>query len=260
MEDGEYRWDIKELLHRRTDLSTFVIHWSRDTDDGITALENLKGILHSGHLEARTAMGAATYTLRAMRDEGTLGKEALEQALRTQRVVCFTEAPLEQAWSLVCNIEGRANRLEPYGLAFTKMQARKLGVNPVWYLDMTPGHDWLTKDVEALVKRAASKGSFGEDPLSKLTPFMEGMGKWSIGPRTSKKEFWWEREWRHVGGLQFSPFGCAVVLCPEHDFDEVQPLVEPKIGRTVPLIDPNWGLEYIIAKLAGVSPTEDESR
>ena len=252
MEDGEYRWDIKELLHRRTDLSTFVIHWSRDTDDGVTALDNLKRILDSGLLKARSPMGAAGYTLRSMRQEGTLGEKALDKALRTQHVVCFTETPLEQAWSIVCDIEGRENRLKPYGLAFTKVQARTLGINPVWYLDMTPGHDWLTNHVATLVKRAALEGTFGDDPISKLTPFMEGMGKWNIGPSTSKKEFWWEREWRHVGNLQFDPFACAVVLCPELDFDEVQALVEPKKGRTVPLIDPNWGLEHIIAKLANV--------
>jgi hypothetical protein len=40
-------------------------------------------------------------------------------------------------------IEGRSVQLEPYGIAITKKLGRKGGVNPVWYLDMTPGHAGL---------------------------------------------------------------------------------------------------------------------
>jgi hypothetical protein len=47
-------------------------------------------------------------------------------------------ALLEHIYSMFAEIEGRQVRLEPYGVAFTKMTARRLGANPVWYVDMTP--------------------------------------------------------------------------------------------------------------------------
>lgn len=88
------------------------------------------------------------------------------------------------------------------GLSLGSAFARKHGCNPVWYLDMTPGSsrgDWLTRAVEELV-RAASDANWleeeglmitphlVEEPILKLTPFMEQMGTWpSTGTR---KEFW----------------------------------------------------------------------
>ena len=37
-----------------------------------------------------------------------------------------------------------SGRVGPYGMAITKQTARTCGVNPVRYLDITPGRDWLT--------------------------------------------------------------------------------------------------------------------
>ena len=62
----------------------------------------------------------------------------------SQRVVCFTETPLEHIHLLTSDIDGRQIKFEPYGIALTKPIARSSGTNPVWYVDITPGHDWLT--------------------------------------------------------------------------------------------------------------------
>ena len=32
-------------------------------------------------------------------------------------------------------------KFKPYGIALTKLAARKMGINPVWYVDRTPGQD-----------------------------------------------------------------------------------------------------------------------
>ncbi len=198
---GERIWEIEELLHRRSDLSTFVIHWTRQYE-GVAARDNLVSVLKSRTIEARNPMGAGVQTLRKLEAAGTLSGDSLKDALDSQRVVCFTEAPLEQAWSFICNISGRQNQLEPLGLAFRKEDARRMGINPVWYVDMTPGRYWLTHYVENLVRRAADQGkAFADDPISKIAPFIEGMGTW---PGLGRKEFWWEREWRHLGDLSFS--------------------------------------------------------
>lgn len=252
--EGEYR--IEDLLHRRTDLSTFVIHWTRQRENGKTARENLESILRQRTILAQTPRGAAVERIKTMGNENRLDEKAVADALDTQKVVCFTEAPLEQAWSFVHSIAGRDYQLEPYGLAFTKMKAREKGINPVWYVDMTPsGHEWLTNSVDRLVQRALDEAtderSFADDPIAQIAPFVDWMGTW---PTTGKKkEFWWEREWRHLGDMKYQLDDVAVVLCPISDRESLATVTESPCGRRVPVIDPDWGLERIIAELAGVS-------
>ena len=254
MPSDQRQWEIEELIHRRTDLSTFVIHWTRDFDSE-PARGNLLSILSSRKILARNPMGAAVKELEKQRDDADC-----QMALDTQRVVCFTEAPLEQAWSFVSYIHGRQVQLQPYGLAFTKRTARRLGINPVWYVDMTPGHDWLINHVFSLVDTAIQSGlsTFHQQSIAQIAPFVEGMGTWEEG----RKEFWWEREWRHRGDLQFKQEEIAVILCPEYDMEAFQGLAgssPSQGGRQVPLIDPRWGLEHIIANLAGVPERDRHS-
>jgi len=71
-------------------------------------------------LESRTAMGMVNKT-----------KD------RSQFAVSFTECPLEHLYTFVAKIRDRQIELEPYGLAFTKVRARELGLNPVWYIEQT---------------------------------------------------------------------------------------------------------------------------
>lgn len=49
---------IEQLLHRRTDLSTFVVHFTRSAQD-MSALDNLRSILSGRKLEARNVYGMA---------------------------------------------------------------------------------------------------------------------------------------------------------------------------------------------------------
>jgi hypothetical protein len=198
----------------------------------------------------------------------------------TQKCVCFSEAPLEQTWMLTRDIKGRATPLSPYGVVFTKALGRRSGVNPVWYLDITPGHAWLTNPVNALVEIARRQESYAidsvppkvdgkllkspapaDDPILKLTPFLEQMGP--TNRPGELKEFWWEREWRRVGDLSFAWKQVVAVLAPADDHEDlVSDLAqkvgesEPEVGRQLRLLDPQWGLERMIAALAGVPEHE----
>jgi hypothetical protein len=172
----------------------------------------------------------------------------------TQRVVCFSETPLEHAWMMCSDIDWRGFQFSGHGVAFTRRFARRKGANPVWYLDMTPsGHEWLTKAVNDLMAGATVLGgSFAVvPPIFRLTPFIEQMGTW--GER--RKEFWWEREWRYVGDFIVEPSDLVAVLAPYADHDQVGKKLSsgPSAGRTIALLDPNWGLERMIAALAGVA-------
>jgi hypothetical protein len=257
--------DIEQLLHRRSDLSTFLVHLTRDAIGGPTARQNLLSILTARKIEARSTFGMAT----ALTDAAIVA---------TQRCVCLTETPLEQVWMMTQDISQRQVRLQPYGVALTKVVGRRRGANPVWYVDITPGHDWLTVPINRLVELARRGESRtidsppgdvsgpilqnpapAHDPILQLAPFIEQMGPIGNG---SKKEFWWEREWRKVGDLSLGPptfSGIVAAFVPEADHNAFLTDLSAALGqqvdwvdRRLPLLDPHWGLERMIARLANI--------
>ncbi|MFF0345856.1 abortive infection system antitoxin AbiGi family protein [Kribbella sp. NPDC004875] len=245
---------IEQLLHRRTDLGTFLVHLTKDTAQ--SALENLLSIAESKMIEARTALGMAADLDRHLRATPA-----------TQRVACFSETPLEHTWMMARDIQGRKQSFQRYGVVFTKPFCRRRGCNPVWYLDITRGHDWLTEPIREQVCRAVGESTdsngtidrkaLAEQSVLRITPFIEQMGK----PNGTRKEFWWEREWRHVGDFNFrSPKHVVALLAPEEDHvdlaEQVANLSYSWRTREVPILDPGWGLERMISALAGVDPDD----
>src|SRR5437667_5968188 len=98
---------IRDALNRRGDLSTFVVHLTKHQPaGGLNARAVLERIIDQRVLRASTPMGwaAANAPAGAARD--------------SQRVVCFSETPLEHIYSLAADIAGRQVRLAPYGLVF----------------------------------------------------------------------------------------------------------------------------------------------
>lgn len=229
--------DIKQLLARRSDLGTFLVHLTREYD-GTPAKDNLKSILNDRVIEARNPYGSALSRLNKLQAQTS-------ENLDSQKVVCFTETPLEHVRLLTEPIQGRRFEFGPYGIAITKRSARKWGVNPIWYLDITPEHNWLTKPLQNLIDSEISNKTFATSSIAKLTPFIEQMGT-GVGTEGEYfKEYWWEREWRYVGN--FSLHMKFIVICPEQDHDEV---IDPSLQK-MPFIDPSWSLEQIIGRLAG---------
>lgn len=221
--------NIVEILARRTDLSTFLVHLTR-TSAGRTGKIRLKNIILGGTIAANNPFGHAA-------------REMARHGLSTdnQKCVCFTETPLEHVSLLTEAIDGRTVQFEPYGIVITKKQGRRHGVNPVWYLDQTPGHTWLTNALDQLVQTACGKGA--TEPLFQLTPYIEQFG--------AGKDFSWEREWRVTGGFPL-PLR-YIVLCPEAERAEFWQVLKAA-GKTpddVSIVDPILGLESIIARLAG---------
>jgi Putative abortive phage resistance protein AbiGi, antitoxin len=230
---------IDEILARRSDLSAFLVHLSRNSN-ALTAKERLKSIIHDQKIKAMTAFGHA---VQALNNNNNISSES-------QRCVSFTETPLEHVSLLLEQIEGRNCNFEPYGIAITKRQGRKAGVNPVWYVDLTPGHDWLSNAINEAVQAVIVSGTFDQSPISKLTPFIEQMGSGTgLTGGHYRKEFWWEREWRYVGNLTLP--AKIIVLCPRADFAEIEVIVnENEFPLRAKFIDPTWSLEQIIAHLA----------
>lgn len=109
--------------------------------------------------------------------------------------------------------------------------------------------------VNRLIEKEANRGKFKDSEIAKLCPFIEQMG---TGQRQDgfgyRKEFWWEREWRHRGDFSFGYFSIAFGLSPEEDIEELE-LYTRKLmrreHRRIRFIDPNWNVEKMIARLCG---------
>jgi hypothetical protein len=237
--------DVRQVVARRGDLSTFVVHLTRDVK-GRSATEALRSILGSRVIRAGQPMGHAISCLNK-------GGHATE----SQKVVCFTETPLEYVYLMLEEIDGREVRLKPYGVALTKRVARQKGVNPVWYVDITPGHDWISKSINQIVEEAIQSGRFGKKPIAKIAPFIEQMGSKADeqGRYEYRKEFGWAREWRYLGDFKLPER--LIVLCPANEFGDMAKTCN-QANLMASFIDPAWGLERIIASLAGFDLTDIE--
>ncbi len=251
---------IEDLLHRRTDLSTFFVHFTQGIDLG-SAQESILKIVKDKEIMALSNFGMA-------KNLANTYSEALKEASLEQKVCCFTETPLEHCWMMVEDIEHRDCEFKPYGIVFSKDFGMKQGLNPVWYLNTTPRTDHLTVPINHMVESCREELDTGrpiemrrreyrDEPKSirfeilRTTPFMEQVGATTFG----RKDFSWEREWRKVGGFKFDPGDVVAVLAPEDRHGVVRQKIEGTNEewkrRAVPLLDPKWGLERMVLTLSG---------
>ncbi len=228
-----------DIVRQRNDLSSFLVHLTRD--GSTNAKNNLKSIISSCVIEARNPFGIAK---KKIEDSTIKDKTSL---LDTQKCVCFTETPLEYVRLLTSDIDDRSIQFKPYGIAIPKKLGRKGDINPVWYLDITPSSNWLTEPVNNLIDAALQSENFMQSDIAKLSPLIEQMGSGNTEYSHYRKEFWWEREWRHVN--HYCLPDKYFVFAPYSDFDEMEDLIEKFSGHsiTILLIDPIWSMEEIIA-------------
>lgn len=248
--------DIKQIVSRRTDLSTFLVHLTKPNSEN-NPKKNLISILNDTEITASNAFGCLPAILKKRTHEFDV--EFNDKCLETQKCVCFTETPLEYVYLLHETINGRQCQLSNYGIAIPKKVGRKKGINPVWYIDITPGHSWLMDPINALTQKSISEKCFTTSDILKLTPFIEQMGTRKIpgGKCDYKKEFWWEREWRYRGSFILPQR--ILLLCPEEEHEEFREIIsDHKKIRSASLIDTKWGIEQIISRLAGYSAEETD--
>jgi hypothetical protein len=106
---------IDALLHRRPDLSTFLVHLTAapTAETPTDPEQSLISILSGRTIEARNPYGL----LRGYARDNVQTYPALWQS---QLVVCLTETPLEHVWMMCADIADRGHPLAEYGLAFAK--------------------------------------------------------------------------------------------------------------------------------------------
>jgi hypothetical protein len=246
--------NIRDVLHRRTDLSTFVVHLTRQhSQPEWEQQHSAQDCLYSIATDRR---------IRALKPHGWAKDQDNPQDphAQSQRVVCFSETPLEHINSLVVPIAQRKVPLAEWGLVITKMVARKAGVNPIWYVDMTAGQQpqWeISLALDALrIQTIAAPEGFHTHPAAMIFPFFEVMGTWRNVEPPSRKEFWWEREWRKRGDFVFGLDQIAFWIVPEIEQIAFQAFIgQLDATAKARCIDAKWGMEEILARLAEQSPT-----
>lgn len=98
-------------------------------------------------------------------------------------------------------------------------------------------------------------GSALAEDILRLTPFIEQTGPITNG----RKEFWWEREWRHVGHFRFEPEHIVVALAPEDQHASLKNRLRKTTDNDydfLTFVDVKWGLERIIGALADVKAAD----
>jgi hypothetical protein len=212
--------DILELLNRRNDISTFIIHLCRNLDTQ-SAGQRLRNIL----------LGNPP-VIRAFNNSGLY---ATDQNLDT-KAVCFSETPLEHIYTLVADIDNRRCEYQRYGLIFSKDFLREKGASPIWYINhLTIGGSRIRTAFDNLKQSLTSQQI---NYFREIAPFLE---YWDRYPR---RDFYWEREWRFKGDFFFNLTDLILGICPESEVEIWE--------RDFPIrfIDPIWGIDKIIKKVA----------
>jgi len=203
------------------DMSKFVVHFAKENPPQ-TAYDNAISILGQRRIVAANAFGAGR-------------KLAL-----ARRSVCLSEVPLHHLKRLA-DVRG------PHGIGFRKVFIVERGGGPILYAYKdTP----QAQAVNAMVQAAAHDPN---SPVWRVAPFVDLPG--TYGWSTYLYE--WEREWRHVGDLDFSVTDPAFLIIPESHHEAARDFFHSakieNIGPSYecPFIDPYWDEDQIAAALYG---------
>lgn len=201
------------------DMSKYVVHFAKETV-GRSAYDNAISILYQRRIIAANAFGAGRHLAPA------------------RRSVCFSEVPLHHLKRLA-DVRGQ------HGIGFPKEYVVKRGGGPILYAYKdTP----QAQAVNAMVHAAAHDAS---SVIWDLAPYVDLPGTYG----KSKYLYEWEREWRHVGDLDFLEADPAFLIIPEGLHDAARDFFDAAKADNVgpsyecPFIDPYWGEDQIAAAL-----------
>jgi hypothetical protein len=223
---------IKETLTQRTDISQYLVHLTKDTDDGKSAKENLISILKGGQIEARKHHCLFSPKLR---------KED-EEIQKLFNVVCLTETPLEKI-HLLTNIKGRKINLRPFGVVFTKEAVINKQGNPAMYV--YGANKILIKFMKQMYREFIEAAN--EDP-DEIGDF-DRLGSLVNIVKTGH-DFHWEREWRVKEKLVFQLSDIYAVIAPETDHKSIRNAVDIDVMKYVLFIDPRWNMEQLVDNMS----------
>lgn len=206
------------------DMSPFVVHFAKASEKS-TAYDSCLSILGSRRIEARSKFGTGrTYSA-------------------APKSVCFSEIPLHHLSRL-------ANKRGPYGIGFRKEFLVSRDAGQIMYAYKDTAHASAMTHLVSIAKTDSS------NPIWKIAPFIDQPGEYG-----SKQYFYeWEREWRHVGHLDFNETDAAFLIIPEDDHSAAREFFadaeSDNLGPNYqcPYIDPYWTLEQVRAAFNEIQP------
>jgi hypothetical protein len=205
---------------RRGDVSTFMVHLTRNTEDCKSAKENLIDILCTRVIQPRNSKGLF-YATEGVRDSA--------------RTVCFAEAQFNAIKHLVGKHQGRGVELSSYGLVFSKDLLIQKGANPVFYINTYANQERKDAVMEAIKQLDPHK-------QKEIAPYVEIFGWNGSG---GIYDFHREREWRYPGDFEFEWKDVIFGLCDDEHIEEMEQLFEKEIK----FISPYMNLEEIFGRM-----------
>jgi len=159
----------------KDDQSDFLVHLVGKNDP----YSSFMRLLHSGCIEAKNSFG-------------------FKKSEHQIKSVCFSEIPPVHLQKLV-------KRRYNHGVAFKKEWLLKNNGQRVWYIEKdSKTHASLDNIANKLLGPA-------RDTFLELAPFIDISGEYG----NSTYRFEWEREWRIVGNLSFSPSDVEFLILPK---------------------------------------------
>jgi hypothetical protein len=207
-------------MNRMGNVSTFMVHLTRNTEDARSAKENLIDILCTRVIQPRNSKGLFYAT------------EGVSDAART---VCFSEAQFNAIKHLVGKHQGRGVELSPYGLVFSKDFLIAKGANPVFYVN-TYAHQARKQAIFEAIKQ------LDIHKQKEIAPFVEIFGWNGSG---GIYDFHREHEWRYPGDFEFEWKDIIFGLCDDDHIEEMELLFEKEIK----FISPYMNLEEIFGRM-----------
>lgn len=207
---------IRDVLPQRRDFSPLLVHLTRGQGEGedrrTSARRNLWAMLRSGVIEARKPYGL---TRRCLDGEVPPGYF---------HAVCLTDTPPEELSTVIGDIRARGDRLDNYGLVFSKRFIMEAGGSPVIYLCTQQGNEL----VDAFVW-LAQKGFTSRRSLRRMAPLLLLMESFGPGYFDQRRlvDFHWEREWRVAGDLNFELDDVLLGICDQRDIERMEEHFRP---------------------------------
>jgi hypothetical protein len=220
-----------EVTEHREDVSRFMVHLTRDDSGewagggGDTARKNFLDIYHE-----RTILALKAHCLHARKMTPSQEKNC--------RVACFSEMPLTAIKHVTKPIPGRRIALEPFGFVFKREFIIEMGGQEVTYLNSYEGNNAVRDSYDRAFEIAAKNNFNGR--LWQQLPFVSAMNE--------HYDFFWEREWRVLGKVEFNYSDLVCVILPE---ESNGPLKFGLAQKGISWLSPEWGLERIVDELSG---------
>lgn len=238
---------IETIYYNRPDLSTFLVHLTRDQEDAKNAKDTLIQILDSNTLISKNPVGLFyKHPENPNNFNSTTYKDKLTNYLKC---ICLTETPLDQIKNFIeISLPWHDDKLltySKYGLVFTKSYIVQNGGNPCFYVN-TEKQTTLESSFLSIFNKTnwedfCNQNMPPNSPLN-LIPFVNIFGKGG----SKIVDYYWEREWRiRKDKLEFNYSDVIVGLCKEEDI----PFFKSRYNNQIHFISPDWSISRMIEEL-----------